>query len=351
MPRFYRLCLIALLMLLLTACDPFSQPDSMMESYIDRLARVLELNARTSPLMEVQTFPRTRDRRIDIEEIKINMLDFLSLYGCELQVVIGERNSAMGRVMTPLNDLRYQLRFIDKAGQCLPEIEQEKLKTALSRAIQQKKASLPQYFWNAVWADEPMAELMSQSSGFYQQGETHVSPGTLSADLKHAREVLQNLNSVSPDAALEKMGRIQQRWVFDHSGGQLINSVRLLITRLNDASALLKRKIDGKPLCYQGRPNPQAERVKGVFFNVYIARIQPYVSTVSRDGEQVFGSLAALARAQKSDMPAAFEPYYQQVLNINNNTSLWHQFDLAIKQHTERWQALLRQCGMQPMAG
>lgn len=338
-------------MMLLSACDPFSQPDSMMDSYIERLGRVLELDAYTSPLMEVQTLPRMRDRRIDIAPIKINMLEFLSLYGCELQVVVGERNSAMGRVMTPLNELRYQLRFIDKAKQCLPKIEQQNLKAQLEQATVQKKRTLTQYFWNAVWADEPMAELMSQSSGFYQQGETHISPATLRADLNHARVVLQDLTTGSLASGLEKMGEIQQRWVFDHSGGQLINSARLLITRLNDATALLEQKINGKPLCYQGKPNPRAERVKGVFFSVYIGRVQPYISEVSRDSEQIFSGLSALAELQHKDMPESFQSYYRQVIDIKNKTSLWQELDLAIKRHTESWQNLLRQCGMQPMAG
>lgn len=342
---------MSMIILLLSGCDPFSQPDSMMESYIERLARVLEVDEQTSQLIEVQTLPRLRDRRIDIEQIKINMLDFLSLYGCQLQVVVGERNSAMGRVMTPLNDLRYQLRFIDEARQCLPEIEQQKLKARLKQAIQQKQDTLTHYFWNAIWADEPIAELMSQSSGFYQQDQAHISPETLKADLQHASKVLQALKSGSLEPELKKMGEIQQRWVFDHSGGQLINSARLLITRLNDASDMLQQKISGKPLCYMNKPNPRAERVKGVFFNVYIARVQPYISDVSRDGELLFSGLSSLIELQKPDLPASFQPYYRQVIDVSNKGSLWHQFDEAVRRHTESWQKLLRQCGMQPMAG
>ncbi len=323
----------------------------MMDTYIDRLARVLDVEAQRSALMEIPTFPRVRDRRIDIEQIKINMLDFLSLYGCELQVVVGERNSAMGRVMTPLNDLRYHLRFIDKASQCLPKIEQQKLRQQLESAIAQKRDTLTDYFWNTVWADEPMAELMSQSSGFYQRGETHISTGTLTADLQHARGVLQEIKSGEIEPGLEKMGEIQQRWVFDHSGGQIINSVRLLITRLNDGTAMLEQKMSGKPLCYQGKPNPRAEQVKGVFFNVYIARIQPYISEVSRDGERIFEGLSVLAESQQDVMPESFKSYYRQVIDKQAQNGLWQQFEQAIKRHTESWQSLLRQCGMQPMAG
>lgn len=346
-----RLSMVVLILMLLPACDPFSQPDNMMDTYIERLGNVLDVASVSSPLITVQTLPRMRDRRIEIEQIRINMLDFLSLYGCELQVVVGERNSAMGRVMTPLNDLRYQLRFIDKADQCLPKIEQQALKTQLAQAIAHKKDTLSHYFWNAVWADEPMAELMSQSSGFYRGTEAHISADKLNADLKHAKAVLEALKSGTVAPQLTKMGEIQQRWVFDHSAGQLINSARLLITRLNDASDMLEQKINGRPLCYLNKPNPQAERVKGLFFNVYIARVQPYISEVSRAAEQIFRGLSALVELQQNEMPASFQSYYRQVLDTSRKGSLWQQFDEAVTHHTKSWQKLLRQCGMQPMAG
>lgn len=340
-----------LLILGLTACDPLAQPDSMMDAYLERLARVLELQADPSEPMQVMTLPRPRDRRVEIEPLEINMLDFLSLYGCELQVVVGERNSIMGRVMTPLNQLRYQLRFINKARQCLPKVESQELKTQLKRAIDQKQANLPAYFWNSVWADEPMASLMTQSKGLYQRDTDRNVLGSLINDIDHAMTVLSQLKSGPMDSELKSMGEIQQRWVFSHIPGQLINSARLLTTRLNDATRLIEQRLGDKPLCYLNKPNTQSDRVKGVFFNVYIGRVQPYLAQVSQAGEQLFGKLAALAAEQNALMPDNFRPFYQQVLNVEHPDNLWPKLDKAIERHTKSWQRLLSQCGMQPMAG
>ncbi len=340
-----------LLVIGLTACDPMAEPDSMMDTYLERLARVLELEPEFSEPLQIITLPRPRDRRVEIEPLEINMLDFLSLYGCELQVVVGERNSIMGRVMTPLNQLRYQLRFINKARQCLPQVEKQSLKTQLKQAIDHKQANLPAYFWNSVWADEPMASLMTQSKGLYQRDADKDQLSSLSIDIDHAKTVLSQLQSGPVDSELKSMGEIQQHWVFTHTPGQLINSARLLITRLDDATRLIDQRLGAEPLCYLNKPNTQSDRVKGVFFTVYIGRVQPYLAEVSQASEQLFGKLAALAGQQDTLMPDTFRPFYRQVLDKEHPDNIWTMLDKSIERHTKSWQRLLSQCGMQPMAG
>lgn len=344
---------IAALLLLLTqisACDPWSSPDSMMDEYLVRLARVLAVENQPSDIMQVMTLPRPRDRRVEIHPMQINMLDFLSLYGCELQVVVGERNSIMGRVMTPLNKLRYQQRFIDKARQCLPKIEQAGLKQQLRKAIKHKKTTLPAYFWNAVWSDEPMASLLTQSKGVFDPEQNRASLSQLKSDLGQTLTVSKQLMSGRVDVDLTAMSEIHQRWVFNHQPGQLMNSARLLTTRLNDASVLIEQRLKAKPLCYMKKPTMQADRVKGVFFHVYIGRVQPYVAKVSQAAEQIFGRLGTLADSQSALMPDQFRPFYRKVIDIQRPGSLWDGLDTAIKRHTENWQRLLDQCGMRPGA-
>uniref|UniRef100_UPI0023534E00 DUF3080 family protein n=1 Tax=Methylophaga thiooxydans TaxID=392484 RepID=UPI0023534E00 len=72
----------------LTGCDPFASPDSMMDEYLSRLARVLNVEKQQTALEPVRLIPSVRDRRAEIPKIDITVLEFLSLYGCELQVVV-----------------------------------------------------------------------------------------------------------------------------------------------------------------------------------------------------------------------------------------------------------------------
>lgn len=349
MPRFALCCVMAFIMTSQVACDPFSSPDSMMDEYLSRLARVLDVEANHTAVESVMLMPRTRDRRVEVPELDINMLDFFSLYGCGLQVVVGERNSSMGRLMTPLNHLRYDIRFIAAAQQCLPEIHNLKLKKRLHQAIEQKQQRLSLTSWNAIWAGEAMAELLSLSKGYFTiEDETNAELGQLVAGLELTRDTIKQLLNTKQKVDLEPLGEVQQRWTFGHQAGQLLNSAKRLTHRLDEATVLMEKRLQKKPLCYLSKPNQQAKRVEGVFFRVYIARIQPYISAVSRAGKQVFDLLDDLATLQSNAMPASFMQYYQQVIDRSNTEGIWRQFEQAVKRHTKSWQALLKQCGMQP---
>lgn len=344
--------LLAMLAVSLVACDPFSSPESMMAEYSKRLARVLNVETRQTQLAPVQLIPRVRDRRVEIPPINMTMLEFLSLYGCELQVVVAERNSIMGRVMTPLNRLRYEVRFIETAKACLIRTDKPELRQSLQQAIQQKQQLLSLAGWNAVWAGEPMAELLSISKGYYfvdnQQERMHEQ---LVAGLKHTWDIVTELQTGSLDVDLTEIGETQQQWTFGHHAGQLLNSMTMLTTRLDDATAMILKRLHDKPLCYLSKPNPAAEQVKGVFTHVYIRRIQPYMSEVSRVGKRVLGELNNIAMVQGSIMPAGFKTYYADVIDMANEQGVWQQYDNAVKRHTKSWQALLEQCGMQPRVG
>ena len=64
-----------------------------------------------------------RERVHEIEPISIGMLDYFGLYGCELQYVVGKRNSSLGRVAHPLTRLDYERRFIIAAETCSETFE------------------------------------------------------------------------------------------------------------------------------------------------------------------------------------------------------------------------------------
>jgi hypothetical protein len=345
-----RRVLLFVLAAMLSACDPFAEPGSMLDTYTTRLAYVLEAEIDARQAMTLETFPRLRDRRIKIEQQDISMLAFLSLYGCELQVVVAERNSILGRVMTPLNELRYQLRFIDKAQACLPMLDDDALITQLKQAIDHKRDTLPAYFWNAIWADEPMAAMLSRSNGVYETDR--LSQVTeLAQQLDTVISLSEQLHHISDETEFAGLGAMQQSWLFNPVPGQLLNSARLLIRELDYGSALMEQRITHKPLCYLHKPNARSEQLKGLFFSVYIGRVQPYLAKTSQAGQQLFSRMQQLVEQQKTVMPDSFQSYYRNALHVDREGSVWQQLDSAIKRHTEQWQRLFLQCGMQPMAG
>lgn len=276
------------------------------------------------------------------------MLDFLSLYGCELQRVVGEKTSIMGRVMQPLNRLRYEVRFIEAARECLPSIENEEFASEIEKAIASKQQSLPLAVWNATWGVEEVESLLTLAKGRLPVASD--AGGDLTNDLRQLNETVSALNAGDLDQDLDYLGEVHQRWLSEFKAGQLINSARLLIARLSDGSALIAKRLDSRPLCIGGHPNEQARIVQSMFFSVYIEKIQPYLASVRRHRDAVVAPLTELARQQREVMPAGFESYYRSTLSVTAEEGLWQRLDREVQQHTEAWQALLEQCGMRPTA-
>lgn len=348
--RPFPLILCSLATLVLAGCNPFSQADSMMDEYVERVARVLDGEAELSDPVAPQRMPLRRNRRLDMPELDIDILDFLSLYGCQLQYVVGERNSVMGRVMDPLNRLRYELRFIDAAGDCLPDIDRKSLKTSVQDAIASKRESLPVAIWNATWATEEIEALFTLSKGYYPVSPEGNPVSDLSLDLDRLNNTLAALLAGQLDHSLDYVGEVHQRWQAEHRAGQLLNSASLLIARLDDATAVIRTRLGKRPLCFDGKPNNQSDIVRNMFFSVYIDRIQPYMSDVRRGQDALILPLQQMAEAQSGVMPETFRGWAQRHLRQDGDASIWQELDRAMAEHTESWQSLLGQCGLRPGA-
>lgn len=345
-----RLAAQALLLVALTGCNPFSDARSMMDEYVERVARVLESEPQFSPIESPSLLPRRRERALEMPELELGMLDFLSLYGCELQVVVGEKNSVLGRVMQPLNRLRYEVRFIRAARECLPETEDEDLVEVLEQAIESKRESLPIAVWNATWGGQEIEPLFSLSKGQYPVASEGNPVSDLALDARQLNQAVAQVLAGQLEVNLDFAGPVQQRWQAEHRAGQLINSAVLLNARLDDASALIQQRLEGRPLCLNGKPNNQSDIVQNMFFSIYIGKVQPYLSDVRRARQVLIEPLADLAQQQLAIMPEGFKAWYRRYLAAAADESIWRQLDASIMRHTRRWQDLLEQCGLRPGA-
>ncbi|QBM16607.1 hypothetical protein MARI_06950 [Marinobacter sp. JH2] len=338
------------LLLFLAGCNPFTEAEPMMEEYLSRLARVLDTSVAPPPsdLPTATTLPKRRDRVLHIPELELGMLDFLSLYGCELQYVVGERNSVMGRVMQPINRLRYEIRFIQSAKRCVRQIDDEELQATLEQAIESKHQTLPLAVWNATWGTEEIEKLFTLSKGYYPVAVEQNLLTDLALDLDQLNQMVKALNNQQLDVPLNDLGQIHQRWQAQFLAGQVINSARLLIATLNSGTNMLRARLEGQPLCLNGKPNNQSNIVQSFFFKVYIGEVQPYMSGVSRARDSLMSGFAHLAERQKGVMPDTFEQWYDRHLSEETSESLWKELDQAMMRHTRHWQDLLAQCGLRP---
>lgn len=343
-----RKLIISLLCLYLAGCAPDSGVPEMMDNYVVQVARTLELSPELSRIDPVPQIPRRRDRVLEMPDLDMGMLDFLSLYGCELQYVVGERNSIMGRVMQPLNRLRYETHFIRAAEDCIPEAEREGVREELESAIKSKSETLYIAVWNATWGVEEVEKLFTLSQGHYplEGGEALVAE--LAADVTQLNQTVAGLLAGNSDEPLDYVGEVHQRWQAQHRAGQLMNSARLLATRLDDATSLLAEKMKTDPLCSDEKDGDLPAVLSEAYFSGYVGGVQPYLEGIEQARTALIAPLEKLAALQAETMPDAFREWYRRHLDSDNAESLWGQLDRAAESHTGHWQRLLDQCGISP---
>ena len=244
--------------LLLTACDPFAAPESLFDEYVERAARVLDGKARLSPVPVVEPLPRRRERVVDIPPVNLSLLDFLSLYGCELQHVVGERNSIMGRVMHPASVYDYELRFLRAAEACLGMIDNDELAARLREAVGTKRGQLVDAAWNAVWATTEIEDFLTRSRGPLAVAPDRDMAATLAADLQALTAALAVPDGEPPELDFRGFDDVYQRWQSRPMAGQALRAAAPASARLDDASALIEARLEGRPVCPRPDVQPRA---------------------------------------------------------------------------------------------
>ncbi len=344
-----RYLIVPLACLYLAGCAPDSGVPDMMDGYVVSVADALELRPELSDIAPVPQIPRRRERVLDMPDLDMGMLDFLSLYGCELQYVVGERNSIMGRVMQPLNRLRYETRFIRAAETCISETDGEDIQEELEEAIAHKTETLPIAIWNATWGVEEIERLFTLSQGYYPGSGDDKVLAELSSGVKRVNQTVRGLLAGNTGESLDYVGGVHQLWQAEHRAGQLLNSARLIAVRLDDATALLAKRVEGgAPLCSGSESEAPPGELLEIYTDGYGVGIEDYLGRIEQAKEALIKPLDTLAAQQSATMPSAFRGWYRLYLETGNADSVWGQLARAITAHKERWRQLLTQCGALP---
>lgn len=335
------------LALLLGGCDPLATPDSMLDEYVRRVGRVLEVEATLRPVPPAPELPRRRERVLPTTEQTVGLLDFLGLYGCELQHLVGERNSGLGRVMHPASTLDYELRFIVAAEACAAQIQRESLRQVVREAARTKRDDLPVAIWNATWGTQEIETLFTRSRGLLPVDGARDRVAQVAADLEALHETVKRIRAGDHTIGFTNMDPVLQRWLSSPELGQSLRSATALTVRLEDAAMLVERRLGERPLCHRGHRNRKADTARSMFLTVYIGHVQPYMAAVQRTRGQLLPGVQNLI-PDNVPISDAMQIYVRQAVLDHGEDSVWHALDVATQRHTRAWQALLAQCGMTP---
>ena len=329
---------IFLSFLLLTGCG---QPDSglaHLHEYLSRLSTVTGTALASQALPRFDLAPPLTEKAGPTSNQQIDLIDFLSLTGCSLQVNLGRRNTQLGRTASPSQRLLLDLEFLDLAPACI-ELLETRGDTALAGTIRvssdDRKQSLPSAVFNAVllgaewrefWhADSTLGDYPRQTSSLVEQTVTSLSAmtapwlnGDWSADNRAFELLLSDVRA--------------------GDGGELLLATSQLVWALESANALLTQTQSERPLCPFGQPTERSKALKRVVEQFFVAKVQPWVVSLRRRAELIHEPTQRLETVLAG---AVTQPYQDWVAARD---ALLFQLTQMTRQHVQAIQATLTRC-------
>lgn len=361
-----RLLAVACLMAMSTlqGCMRAPEERAMVDDYLWRLANVLE-QEQPDLSSRVFSYPEKRGMTLSVSTHGIDLLDFLSMTGCQLQITAAQKNSGLGRVMMASQQLLYQWQFLQDSESCLPHLARTdpELYRQLQAVVEVKRQELARYAWLALWAGPEMRTYFGATQQWLSEQQQILLPEedlqlllkiagfTRSMQrLAMASEIQNNAQSVGADMSVERyrepLEQVLYRLSQSNRGGEVLTTVSELTRLLNQGTTMLAEG-RAKPVCPQGRVTAQAKILHTVFLKFYIGQVQPYLAFVHKAAEGWFEQIAALRGAFDIAEPAAFH-VFGQIIDNTRNDGLWQQYKVAVQAHTRAWQAILGDCGLMP---
>lgn len=354
-------------LLVLAGCSDRQSASYLWSDYAYRLGNSLQLDitidadrlGRAEAWQNLR-YPSRRQLRQAVTPISINLLEFLRLSRCELQRLVGERNTSLGQLAPASQRFIYEWRFLQLARDCIRQLQTEQVGSAgtelaeeLQRVVAVKADNLPLVFWNAVAASAEFQGLFSLAAQPFGPEQVQVMPAALIDSLQELLQVQQEVIE-NPGGELLSLQHLESHFQVLAAGnhlGQLMLSMAAAIQPMQVMTSALQKRLQAPPLCYKRRPSPQAKILEAVFHKVYIGRVQPYLSAIHRQASALQPQLQrfyAQAQALDRPLPQAYGQWWQATWAPAPADSVWQRFEAALTDHTRAWQQLLNSCGLMP---
>jgi hypothetical protein len=331
-----------------------ASPESMYENYLYRLGNVTGVDAPDSPAwLLLPAYPRKRDLVLTTEDVRIGFVTYFDLADCDLLQEVSERNSSLGRVQPVTARLIYEMRFYQKISRCDEKLQKmpggdADFKNQIANVRRIKGADLPKVFWNATFASPEFAKLLGSAPPLRRDEPASVTDIEFSLAL--LTRIGAALKTSPPPVGVDELERHYFRLQAGNTLGKLLQGLRLSHSNLLRASRMLKQAADTKHLCPHGKKTRKGEYLFNVFVKYYAGEVQPYLSRLHQATGPLLAAVDSLRRVQTAEVPEAFSDYYAAVLDPVAPQGLWQHFNQALREHTQAWQTVLKQCDLMPSA-
>lgn len=324
------LSLIAAVFVLSSCSDP---AQSMMDDYAKRLGRTLALELQNPAPLDLQPLPSITATRADIAETSITLVELVATRACGLDVLLGERNSSLGKVMPPSQRLKYELQFLNQVQPCLthPDITRD-LQQKLIAISNEKRSQVYQHWQNFLLQDETLRQQLhpyrslSEPNSVAGVAETIQALHSLLALKKSIVEQnWQQASEINPEQALEALYKA-------NTLSQLQQSLRFSHNWLRGLNQQLEQ-VDLKAQCPAGRASDKAEILNTILLQYFISKVQVYFAQTDGAYQQLYPLLQQLYQ------DTALALSIQQRFEVPNN-----ELKAELRRHVLWWKAVQQQC-------
>lgn len=324
------LSLIAAVIVLSGCSDP---AQSLMDDYAKRLGRTLALELKNPASLDLQPLPSITATRADLAETSITLVELVATRACGLDVLLGERNSSLGKVMPPSQRLKYELQFLKQVQPCLthPDITPD-LQQKLIAISNEKRSQVYQHWQNFLLQDETLRQQLhpyrslSEPNSVAGVAETIQALHSLLALQKSIVEQnWQQASEINPEQALEALYKA-------NTLSQLQQSLRFSHNWLRGLNQQLEQ-VDLKAQCPAGRTSDKAEILNTILLQYFISKVQVYFAQTDGTYQQLYPLLQQLYQ------DTALAPSIQQRFEVPNN-----ELKAELRRHVVWWKAVQQQC-------
>lgn len=344
------------MVVIFSGCSQDAGLPGEFEDYEQRLARVLEMPEVATARWpdRLLRYPSRRNLQWTLKEYHIDLSDFLGVLTCDLNTLIAERNTGLGKVWPASQQWRYEVKFIRLAQRCAGDLvdSQPELATMLAGVAEEKRDALSKIAWNATWAGPEFQTFLAlrplDSSAVVLTESEGVETARALEDL-----ATWTIEASQADLAFETgLERANRALIASPRLGEILYEMERTVSFFQRLNRQLEQRLQGRPICLDAHPNERARIAVNVLTQRYIGRIQPQLAGLQRLFSTWAPPLASLYHVFMSEGRLrvgneALNGWITSYLD-GGDQGLEHRFHRELQVHAALWTQLMGQCGMTP---
>jgi hypothetical protein len=336
--RQYFCGLAAAVLVALGGCTQPATGPQTISAYLSRLSDSLDTPVPAGRVPSPRRLNQSPPGALPIDDNQLNLIDFLSLGGCALQVNIGRRNSHLGRHASASQRLILDIEFLQLAPDCIAHLQRHgepELAQTLALAMRHKQETLASRIYNAVIAGEEWQRFW-QIPAAIGSWPTDTDAALIDSlwQLSHwIGLILEGRWPNDPQQLETYLGDLRRG-----DGGTALLAVWRELDGLDQANRLLLAGAEARPLCPFGQDTPRAQHLHAVVRRYFATDLQSWLVQVRNRSEGLAAPIRHIERQLSEALPTSYQRW------VRERDELLGQVIDAPRDHVLTVQQVLSQC-------